>query len=930
MKRIGLSIAIAAALGLSACGGSSSSSSGGSSASTVSGTASKGIIVGGLVSAYLFDANGNPEATAIATATTDASGKYSLTIPTAHKGKPLYIDISNNAANGDAATMKCDIAAGCGGDIAFGDAYELDADFSLGAVLPEAGTEVAVNLTPFTTAAAKKAINDISLVGGGLGVANLISNANSSVANSLNDILGSTLSSVNDIPVVDLTDPAAVAVALAAGGSVNVKVAALNAAIVTAVQGDNDGYSIEEAIEEFTDNLSDTPLVGNASDGSVTDVAEILAEAEEVLGKVADAVTDAGVEITELDELAEEITDIQEAAEAEDPDEEVDDTPSPNAGSESLVKVKAFIEELRELGTVIDGKTLQDDGETIETILEGFDLQVEAADMAVSDDAELAMEALARAVAAIVDVYDLNFDTETGNPTVESELTTFPVTITSEQEALDVEISLDAGVYSFSVVDEAVTAELEESNDSITIAAVAKEPVASVDVTATINTLSVVEVENEAATEGNTTTEDGSIDGEVDINIAGTVSTTEVDLTVSNGIVKGELDVEWAETESETDNTIESLTAAYLLSGYTFSVDNIEDVEELTFSEGGSGSIRFSPNQDNNFDENDVNNISWTVTEAGVLNFTETDGGNDTWDWVFTPTSITASSVSFDYTVAASDGGSDSGSGSITASQTSGGTSIVETNEASFDLNNLVFDLDVILSQKSSDTVTDPLTFTGGLEFTVSNLNHLENETYNHTQNSFESEEEYTYSLDVVELDITGSFANTSGESFDMAFNVSANASNVPSLIETFENGDKTESTGGETDTNYAAAEASLTFDAELEGVSDAVTFSFEVERVGYDDIDASVMLSYPGRSIMIDASAEGLDSDESGSASLTLTNNDGVVMAVEADDSAENEDDEVTGTIKVEGDSTIYAELANVNGIDIIRYSDGTFVSAF
>ena len=76
MKKLGLSVAIAAALGLTACGGGGGGG-GGSSApagATVSGTASKGIVIGGKVNAYLFKSDGTPDTTTVATATTDANG----------------------------------------------------------------------------------------------------------------------------------------------------------------------------------------------------------------------------------------------------------------------------------------------------------------------------------------------------------------------------------------------------------------------------------------------------------------------------------------------------------------------------------------------------------------------------------------------------------------------------------------------------------------------------------------------------------------------------------------------------------------------------------------------------------------------------------------------------------------------------------------
>jgi hypothetical protein len=60
-------------------GGGSTSSSGSDSSVPFSGIASKGIVKGGLVEAYLVNSNGTVASTPVASATTDASGAYTLT-----------------------------------------------------------------------------------------------------------------------------------------------------------------------------------------------------------------------------------------------------------------------------------------------------------------------------------------------------------------------------------------------------------------------------------------------------------------------------------------------------------------------------------------------------------------------------------------------------------------------------------------------------------------------------------------------------------------------------------------------------------------------------------------------------------------------------------------------------------------------------------
>jgi len=261
-------------------------------------------------------------------------------------------------------------------------------------------------------------------------------------------------------------------------------------------------------------------------------------------------------------------------------------------------------------------------------------------------------------------------------------------------------------------------------------------------------------------------------------------------------------------------------------------------------------------------------------------------------------------------------------------------------------LTNLDMGLEVTIAETEASGDNGVMTFEGDIDVTLNNLRFIEDtaETWNRDSTTGESSnsevEDLTLTLGMLDLRMAGTFGNDR-DSFDAVFTLSGDATGVTfkdmyswessfNADGTFTDAETHESSG-ETETNYVGVTSTLTFDAALAGVTDAaVTFSLSVERTGYDDVDASVELSYPGRTITIEATGDNLDTEDSALASLTLTNNDGVVMQLDADESIVNEDEEITGTIKVNGDDTTYAELENESGVDIIRYSDGSFVSAF
>ncbi|WP_197481523.1 hypothetical protein, partial [Oleiphilus sp. HI0086] len=269
----------------------------------------------------------------------------------------------------------------------FGASLDLAAgDLSLSAVLPESTETVSVNVTPLTTVAATLAQSVIeSGTVSEFNIQEAVNNANSQVA----DRFGLT-QDITKIPVVDLTDPEAVAAQLADDADV-VQYAAINAAIVSAVQGDDttNSTSINEAIESFAESFADSGLSDNAVSDDVTDLGDILEDAQEVIQEVEDDIVALGEEfadaVTDIqsleDDVAADETLADEAVASDDGDQ---GTASETANATNLAQVKAFVEELRELGTAIDS-SLVGDGEgqdTVANILDGFDLQMEAADLA--------------------------------------------------------------------------------------------------------------------------------------------------------------------------------------------------------------------------------------------------------------------------------------------------------------------------------------------------------------------------------------------------------------------------------------------------------------------------------------------------------------------------------------------------------------------
>jgi len=929
MKILGLGLLITSVIGLTACGGSSSSDkkdSDKASATTVNGTASKGIVSGGLVSAYLFASNGVPETTAVDTAVTDEHGDYTLTIAKKHHGKPLYIVVDDN--NG-AATMKCDIAGGCDNDgdgtpdAAFGADLDLNAgDLSLSAVLPEAEKTLTVNLTPLSTIAAQLAKNVISNGSASKSaIQAAVNNANSQVAERF-DLLAEDITSV---PVVDLTDAAAVA-AIAGNNAEALEFAALNAAIISAVQGDAESAtSINEAIQSFAENFVSNGLTDNSFDQTITDLGDILAEVQLVLEDVSSIVRDAlGEDAASLDDLADLEGDIetqQDVADEQPPrNGGYQGTPSPTATAEDTAQVKAFVEELRELGTAIDASIVVngDSADTVQNIINGFDDQIAAADMVSSDDAEAAMMALGRATEAMAEVYWENF-------IVDGELTTVvPGSYQSQSNDITVVVSVDEDVETLHV----------EDDIWVNVDGGIAQAITNIDVSAVITELSF---------EDNTT--------EIFLD----------EFTEEN--VPGEYSIGW---RSDDPDVIDDLNDP--------EDDDIYMVFPHTFNNDGTGTV-FSPNGSSegerftwSVDSGELRLAIFAENNVGVepsqINVYTLDGRDVYAGWVETEIDIDADGIIdhesegsiyrlgettiesgtlegiFDMNLMGSVSSStvelSVDSGSVEANM----TATVDESQlwpeeysnpyrpsiVDFELEDLIFDLEIGLVQKS---VEDPISFDGKFDLSISRLDGQSIEYYYFDDNEYYFPE---ITMGIFDFNLAGTFANTTGESFDMHFGLKLDGTGVPAydvyIYESYYDGIQIYTWGEETEENYFGGSLNLGFTAELDGISDVVSIELDIERTGFDDLEATLALAYPGRMIEITTSATGLDSDDQAMGTLTLTNNDGVVITVEGDESNDGQDlsveirKDTNNDNEIDDDDTLYAWKEVRQGIDFLIYA--------
>jgi len=309
---------------------------------TLGGTAAKGIIYGGNVVAEELDASGTV-VSRIGSAITAVDGSYTLTTGDDYRGGPIRVTISAD----ENTWMKCDVPLGCGmrvDNIAdsdtvidFGEWYK-PGNLTMMALVAEAVTDdsISVNITPYTDLAANRAMAADSLT------AAEVYSANSEVS----DLLGG-IDILNTEPL-DITD--ATVVAENGNSATRITYAALSAAIAAlAVDPSGGNPDINAALATLWNSFRDGTIIaddtGTATDDSTISLQEIVNGATGTFAQIGIADT-SGV----VDSLQADINDAP-------PGGSVDPQPGSVTGGTTLARVKAFVNDVRTWGTVIEEET---------------------------------------------------------------------------------------------------------------------------------------------------------------------------------------------------------------------------------------------------------------------------------------------------------------------------------------------------------------------------------------------------------------------------------------------------------------------------------------------------------------------------------------------------------------------------------------------
>ena len=433
-------IALALASTLSACGSDSSTTSPAQTADPVniSGTASKGLILGGAVSAYFINNDGT-KGTEVGTATTDPEdGSYVLTLDPSYDGEALIIEIT--AADG--SQMKCDLSVCLADDddevaITFGELYTLPSDFELSAVSSGSDSDtISINITPLTNIAAALTLDKVA---GGTDPAAAAESSNYQIA----DLLGLD-GDVTELPVVDLTDADAINGASAADLGANLKSAAV---VEAALNNSSAGTSLEDALESFVtqyvaSGVADTE--GSGVDTASISLEEITAASQTLTNSIVTELEgvnaeDANIAVVKTALVAEEA-----AAAAGSTDATQGEVPD-DIGVEGLIAAKAFVTQVStfNLATQLDDASAFENKISVATDIVSYDLDVSAKALA------FASAAIAKAVEAVVDsetpLSTYTYESELGNITVAISTSEGIVTYTLDK-ILDIEDSTGVAI----------------------------------------------------------------------------------------------------------------------------------------------------------------------------------------------------------------------------------------------------------------------------------------------------------------------------------------------------------------------------------------------------------------------------------------------------------------------------------------------------
>lgn len=260
----------------------------------ISGSAVKGVIGGGVVSAFALDNKGVIASAPFTTTVTDALGRYTIKIPETYVGKPISFRIT--PALNDTTKITCDLDVGCGTGITFGQKYTLPSSSSLKleTIVPTLDKTKNVNLSVFTTIAAEQAKKALLTTADVNAVVAAIKKANGEIAN-----MFGLVGELSELESLDVTDKDAVKNALAAGKNEVLRVAALNAAIISASQSLNPGQSLDQALAKVVKDITAKGLASNSSDTTIASLTKIFEAVSAILTQVRSLDAN-GINITEL------------------------------------------------------------------------------------------------------------------------------------------------------------------------------------------------------------------------------------------------------------------------------------------------------------------------------------------------------------------------------------------------------------------------------------------------------------------------------------------------------------------------------------------------------------------------------------------------------------------------------------------------------
>lgn len=370
---------------LSACGGGGSDSGSGDNgggdngiSATVGGTAAKGIVINGLVNADELNSSGAVLNAAVGSAVTDSSGQYQLQLNESYQGGPIRITVTADANT----TTVCDASTGCGsftggaassletdtngnGTIDFGDHYA-PATLNMSALIADAedGETISVQVTPFTNMAAQRALSNATVD------ATAINQANSEVS----DLLGGI--DILSTEVVDITNASSVS----AAGATAVAYAALSASISELAPDDANGQpDIDQALSDLSTEFSSGTFTADS-------MQDIIDEAANALGQTG-AMDTSGV-----------LASLQDDVDTAGSGGILDPEGSDGAGDDNVALAKAFIQDLRTWGVVIENE--------LDAPSEAFEQQIELSEEVYDFVEGGNNQALEAAVMAIVDKFD--------------------------------------------------------------------------------------------------------------------------------------------------------------------------------------------------------------------------------------------------------------------------------------------------------------------------------------------------------------------------------------------------------------------------------------------------------------------------------------------------------------------------------------------